>query len=490
LPLSLRRQDVIEDGTDEEDGSTTDVSSSIPPHEPLVLWTDDNNPANKVEVIPELACKLRPHQREGVTFLFQCTMGLRGFEGNGCILADDMGLGKTLMSITLMWTLLNQGYVKGESAVRKVIIACPTSLVGNWDNEIRKWVGDKCNIFPVKAEPKRIIKNFITFRGKGVLIISYETQRRYSKMFEPPKVALSTFQSCCDLLICDEAHKLKNAESGLSQSLNALSVRRRILLSGTPMQNELGEFYNMVNFCNPNVLGSPTEFRKRYERPILVSREPHASANEIERAGKLQKELSTIVNEFILKRGNILNAQHLPPKLVQFVCCKLSPIQETLYNSLLNSKEVRHIKEGKQTNTLNSIRQLINICSHPRMIVDNYKAKVEAKEAVEQELKDLANICIQNGVGTTNVHASSSKQSDAKYGASIPTRGQPSKLAASSGADTILQRVTDWVDPDQSGKLFVLFRMMQTLRVNKQGERIVIVSNYTQTLDLIEKLCR
>lgn len=68
------------------------------------------------------------------------------------------------------------------------------------------------------------------------------------------------------------------------------------------------------------------------------------------------------MNEFILKRGNILNAQHLPPKLVQFVCCRLTPLQETLYQHLLNSKEIRHAREGKQLDTLGAIRQLINIC--------------------------------------------------------------------------------------------------------------------------------
>jgi DNA repair and recombination RAD54-like protein len=82
----------------------------------------------------------------------------------------------------------------------------------------------------------------------------------------------------------------------------------------------------------------------------------------VQEAAKLQKELSVIVNEFILKRGNILNAQHLPPKLVQFVCCRMTPLQEALTERLLSSKEIRHIREGKQTNTLNSIRQLINIC--------------------------------------------------------------------------------------------------------------------------------
>ena len=144
---------------------------------------------------------------------------------------------------------------------------CPTSLVGNWDNEIRRWVGESCPTFAVKSEPKKIIKNFVMHRAKAVLIVSYETQRLYSKLFASSSSSSSSHNSpsCCDLLICDEAHKLKNADSDLAKSLNLLPARKRILLSGTPMQNELREFYNMVNFCNPNILGSVLAFKKRYE---------------------------------------------------------------------------------------------------------------------------------------------------------------------------------------------------------------------------------
>ena len=117
------------------------------------------------------------------------------------------------------------------------------------------------------SEPKKIIKNFVMHRAKAVLIVSYETQRLYSKLFASSSSSSSSSHnspSCCDLLICDEAHKLKNADSDLAKSLNLLPARKRTLLSGTPMQNELREFYNMVNFCNPNILGSVLAFKKRY----------------------------------------------------------------------------------------------------------------------------------------------------------------------------------------------------------------------------------
>ena len=496
VPVSGMIPLVITDEDEEDDGAEDLPTNFIPPHEPLILWKDPNyvessgmdtsnastededevivKKQHTVEVIPELCCKLRPHQREGVTFLFECTMGLRGFEGEGCILADDMGLGKTLMSIVLLWTLVNQGVNPAEpnkAACRRVIIACPTSLVGNWDNELKKWIpAQACNSFPVKSEAKATIRNFLNFRGKhAVLIVSYDQLRLNKKMFLPSKVQSMTMGNngtgCCDLLICDEAHKLKNSESENSRALSCLPAKKRILLSGTPMQNELGEFFNMVNFCNPGVLGTSAEFRKKYERPILESREPDCPRHKKEKAAVLQKELSTTVNEFILKRGNILNAQHLPPKLVQVVCCRLTEEQTRMYDTLIGTKDVRHILQGKQCDSLLYIRHLINICSHPQLIQDTYASKVKAGESDEllQEVVKVADSNTQTNAMTT---------AQGRYG--------PITTSAST---------TTRVDPNRSGKLLVLYRMMLTMRALKNGERIVIVSNYTSTLDLIEAMC-
>lgn len=131
-------------------------------------------------VDPLLGNKLRPHQKIGVQFLFDCTMGLRkGFEGNGCILADDMGLGKSIQAIALLWTLLKQGPT-GIPAARRAAVVSPSSLVGvslsrmharpqptyqrtrarsyvlqflikcqNWTNELKKWLGDKIRVVSI-----------------------------------------------------------------------------------------------------------------------------------------------------------------------------------------------------------------------------------------------------------------------------------------------------------------------------------------------------
>jgi DNA repair and recombination RAD54-like protein len=120
--------------------------------EPLILWEPSSpdqhgeSTASNISVEPFLCKWLRPHQREGVRFMAECLTGQRDFEGTGSILADDMGLGKTLQSITLMYTLLKQGFTSNEPIASKCIIVCPTSLVANWANEIKKWFVDRVTL--------------------------------------------------------------------------------------------------------------------------------------------------------------------------------------------------------------------------------------------------------------------------------------------------------------------------------------------------------
>ena len=293
--------------------------------------------------------------------MYQCVMGMKDYGGQGCILADDMGLGKTLQSVCLIYTLLKTGITADKKpTAKRVIVVCPCSLVKNWDNEFVKWLGPGGvkTLALAEADRKKIEKDLEVFAKTNIfqiLICSYECLRTHVGR-------LTKYKNCCDLLVCDEAHRLKNSENQTSRALNSLPVKRRVLLTGTPMQNDLQEFFAMTDFTNNGVLGIQEEFRKNMLIPILKGREPDATPRQKEKTMQIQNEMSTIVNEFILRRINTLNAQHLPPKLVQVVCCNLTEIQKNMYSHLVSCGEIRSSLFRKE-NGRNSLFSYLRLLS-------------------------------------------------------------------------------------------------------------------------------
>jgi len=437
--------------------------------EDLVLWTpgerasegaagtsgEEPHPNAKPVVVDRMLTRwLRPHQREGVKFMFECVMGLRDFDGTGCILADDMGLGKTLQGITLLWTLLQQG-LDGSPAVKRALIVCPTSLVSNWDDECNKWLKGRVKTLPIcdstRAEVVSSVKSFLAPRHLAqVMIVSYETFRIHSSRFN--------FDGAVDLIMCDEAHRLKNGETLTNKALCSVPCLRRVMLSGTPMQNHLDEFYSMVGFCNPGLLGTPAEFAKKYERPILAGREPDCTELEMEKAQAANTELSDLVNKFILRRTNTILSKHLPPKVVEVVCCKLSPLQQALYEHFLSSKAATQALTGKATAVLPAITALKKLCNHPKLIYDMINGAKNTGNAA-------AGFATCAEFFTPGMYDSGSGRSG---------RGGGGMMHG-------------W--ENHSGKFAVLGRLLANLRAETK-DRIVIISNYTQTLDLIAHMCR
>lgn len=137
---------------------------------------------------------------------------------------------------------------------------CPSSLVKNWYNEFGKWLGHRINAYAVenssKEETTRGLTQFMASQsrrtGSPVLIISYESFRMYSKILNDSEVGM---------LLCDEGHRLKNCENLTYNALMGLQTRRRVLLSGTPIQNDLTEYYSLIHFVNPGMLGTRTVSR-------------------------------------------------------------------------------------------------------------------------------------------------------------------------------------------------------------------------------------
>ncbi|KAL6233173.1 hypothetical protein BDW75DRAFT_232206 [Aspergillus navahoensis] len=402
----------------------------------------EDRPKVPVVIDPRLAKILRPHQVEGVKFLYRCTTGMIDKNAHGCIMADGMGLGKTLQCISLMWTLLKQSPEAGKTTIQKCIIACPSSLVGNWANELCKWLGkDTITPFAVdgkasKTELTSQLKQWAISSGRSivrpVLIVSYETLRMYVDTLKDSPIGL---------LLCDEGHRLKNKESLTWTALNSLNVQRRVILSGTPIQNDLSEYFALLNFANPDLLGSQNEFRKRFEIPILKGRDAAGTEEDRKKGDERLAELSSIVNKFIIRRTNDILSKYLPVKYEHVVFCNLSKFQLDLYKHFIDSPEIKSLLRGKGSQPLKAIGILKKLCNHP----------------------DLLNL-------STDLPGCEHAFPD-DY---VPVEAR--------GRD---RDVRTWY----SGKMMVLDRMLARIR-RDTNDKIVLISNYTQTLDVFEKLCR
>ena len=214
-------------------GTTANTNTLIKPRH------DSNSPnaivlqpgsANTCPIVldPYLQAKMRPHQIVGLKFLYSCVME-ESEHGSGAILADTMGLGKTLQCIALLWTLLKQG-IYGKPTCKKFLVITPSSLVNNWKCEFKKWLGsERIKVLALLAG-EGCVDEFRNSPLYSVLILSYEMFR---------KVVQQISSIPFGVIVCDEGHRLKNMGSKVCDALSHLDCKRKIIVTGTPIQNNL-----------------------------------------------------------------------------------------------------------------------------------------------------------------------------------------------------------------------------------------------------------
>ncbi|CAN6674508.1 DNA repair and recombination protein Rad54p [Trichomonascus vanleenenianus] len=423
----------------------------------LGLRKPDKKVYPKVPVVvdPRLSKILRPHQVEGVKFMYKCVTGRVKANVTGCIMADEMGLGKTLQCISLMWSLLKQSPEGNKGVISKCIIACPASLVTNWANELVKWLGEGA-VIPFAVDGKSVkggaaelgaeVRKWAMASGKQVvrpvLIISYDGLRLQTENLKNCEVGL---------LLCDEGHKLKNSENVTYKALDSINAARRVVLTGTPVQNNLKEYVSILNFALPNLVGSPAEFRRNFGNAIMRGRDADATDQEQKVSDEKLQELTKLVNPFIIRRTNDLLSKFLPTKYECVVFCDLSPFQRDLYELYANSSTVKEIvaqeeeEDGKRktgVGKLVEISKLRKLCNHPDLL-----KLPEDLEGSEQYFPE----------GYTPMHMRFGRDRD--------------------------------LDCSLSGKFRVLERMLWKIKT-ESDDKIVLISNFTETLDIIERMCR
>lgn len=400
----------------------------------LVMKRPHSVPAGKhvvdVVVDPILSKHLREHQRAGVAFMYECVMGMRPFDGEGAILADEMGLGKTLQTIALVWTLLKQNPIHEDGPViKKALIVCPVSLINNWRKEFRKWLGNERIGVMVAETNKTRLTDFTMGKSYNIMIIGYEKLRTVQSELQKG--------AGIDIVIADEGHRLKTAQNKSAMAIKSLNTERRIILSGTPIQNDLSEFYTMVDFVNPGLLNKYTTFKREYENPILKSRQPGASAKDVEKGQSRSEELASITGQFILRRTAEILSKYLPPKTEYVLYCRPTDAQVACYEAIVSTGVFEHALKNSET-SLQLINILKKVCNSPRLL---YTKAGADDDGVASTVKTLT-------AGIRSTHLKS---------------------------------------PSGSTKLQVLDTLLHLVRTTT-SEKVVLVSNYTQTLDLLAKL--
>ncbi|CAG9327839.1 unnamed protein product [Blepharisma stoltei] len=329
---------------------------------------------NNVYVEKFLAQHLRQHQKEGIQFMYDCITGKRESGYFGCILADSMGLGKTLQSIALLYTVLRKDSPYKKIANKGIIVA-PSSLLNNWRDEIYKWLGPLKLCPVVCAGTKHENENSLKVFEKGqaaLLVISYESFRNHA----------ARLNKACDIIVCDEGHRLKNLQIKTTKAIHDLDCKKRILLTGTPLQNSLSEFYACVSFVNPGILGTMQAFNRLFTEPILKGQDPGASEFIKELAWGRSSELCRVTSKFILRRTGSLLESLLPPRNEYLVFCKATALQQKVYLAYLTSKlAYTTLETGNSGNALSLITSLRKIVNHPDLLYFHPPKSPELLEA-------------------------------------------------------------------------------------------------------------
>ncbi|MEM9073882.1 MAG: DEAD/DEAH box helicase [Myxococcota bacterium] len=301
-----------------------------------------------------LKATLRPYQSEGLGWLQALREG-----GFGGILADDMGLGKTLQTIAHLTTEKADGRMD-----RPTLVVAPTSLMGNWAREIQKFA--PClNVVPYHGPRRAAQRSKIA--TADVVLTSYPI------LIRDEELAAQLWH----FVVLDEAHTIKNRRSRVHQAAKALEARHRLCLTGTPVENHLGELWSLFDFLEPGLLGSELRFRTWFRTPI-------------ERYGDDERLLALrdIVAPYILRRVKKEVATELPPKTRLLKPVELSGKQRELYESIRLSAhaKVRNTikKRGLAASTvpiLDALMKLRQLCCDPRLV------KMDAARFVRQSAK-------------------------------------------------------------------------------------------------------
>ncbi|EDL77272.1 Rad54 like 2 (S. cerevisiae) (predicted) [Rattus norvegicus] len=537
-------ESVSEEDEEEEKGGTH-VNDALNQHDALGrVLVNLNHPPEEENVFlaPQLARAVKPHQIGGIRFLYDNLVeSLERFKtssGFGCILAHSMGLGKTLQVISFIDVLFR------HTPAKTVLAIVPVNTLQNWLAEFNMWLPAP-EALPADSKPEEIQPRFfkvhilndehktVASRAKvttdwvsegGVLLMGYEMYRlltlkkslatgrpkKTKKRSHPVIIDLDEEdrqqefrrefeKALCrpgpDVVICDEGHRIKNCQASTSQALKNIRSRRRVVLTGYPLQNNLIEYWCMVDFVRPDFLGTRQEFSNMFERPILNGQCIDSTPQDVRLMRYRSHVLHSLLEGFVQRRGHTVLKIHLPAKEENVILVRLSQIQRDLYTQFMDRFRDCGSSGWLGLNPLKAFCVCCKIWNHPDVL---YEALQKENLANEQDL-DVEEL---GSAGTSTrcpPHGTKVKGEDSALPSSMG-EATNSKFLQGVGFNPFQERgnniVTyEWAKDlltnyqtgvlENSPKMVLLFHLIE--ESVKLGDKILVFSQSLSTLALIEE---
>lgn len=367
---------LIEIGDIKDDWEDQDYLARIDPYleasrTVVELTTDDG-----LVVDQECWESLYDYQREGCIWLHNLYQ-----DGLGGILGDEMGLGKTAQ-LCVHFSNLAKGirsdpYQKKSAAL---LIVCPATVMNHWLREMNRWAPEMRTVIVHKIS---MIGGELSRMGDATLGVAIERLQRSRNTRGLTVITtyegLRKHRGVLGLLewtaVClDEGQKIRNPETEITAVCKSIPAYHRVILSGTPIQNNLKELWSLFDFIYPGRLGSLQIFDTEFASPIRMGGYSNASKLQSEIAVRSAAVLQRIVRPYLLRRKkeDLISVTKLPPKTEQVLFCRISPKQRAMYLEVLDSPEIQQVLMRKLT-AFRAINVLRKLCNHPALIENDGK---------------------------------------------------------------------------------------------------------------------
>ena len=385
-----------------------------------------------------IKAELRSYQQDGVNWLnFLNRYNLHG------ILCDDMGLGKTLQTLCVVASDHHQRveeYEQTQDSDKRplpTIIVCPPTLSGHWQQEIRTYAPFLTSAAYVGPPAERsLVRDRLS--SVDIVITSYEVCRNDIEVLAP-----LNWNYC----VLDEGHLIKNPQAKTTQAVKRLNSYHRLILSGTPIQNNVLELWSLFDFLMPGFLGTEKIFKDRFAKPIALSRFGKSSSKEQEAGALALESLHKQVLPFLMRRLKEEVLNDLPPKILQNYYCDLSDLQRKLFEDF-TKKEGKQLgvmaqqgdKESKQ-HIFTALNYMRKLCNSPSLVMTekhkHYAATQEYLARRGSSLSDpqhapklvaLRDLLVDCGIGAADVPSANA--------GGVAPKGDD-QYAAAAGSDAV-----------------------------------------------------